>query len=248
MNTPPTAYHDVELQIALNPDSPHRVLPETEDAEAVLDIGCGAGQTLVAIGNHKRRVGVDIDVDALRSGLRTTVTSGICVAAAEGERLPFADGIFDFVYSRVALPYMDIPVALAEMHRVLRPRGRLWLTLHTIDIPAAQFRRGNFKGRIYAAYTVLNGLWFHVSGRTFHFLRGLCESIQTERGMRIALSRAGFSTIEFRRTTQHFAVTAQRLMPPAVDARTIPLPTDASSAPHAPVQAKGHRRPPLGNP
>jgi ubiquinone/menaquinone biosynthesis C-methylase UbiE len=146
----------------------------------------------------------------LRFGLSGTRTSGIRVAAAKGEHLPFADRTFDFVYSRVALPYMNIPAALAEMHRVLRPGGRLWLTLHTIDIPAAQFRRGNLKGKIYAAYTVLNGLWFHVSGRTFRFLRGLCESIQTERGMRIALSRAGFSNIEFRRTTHHFTVTAAR--------------------------------------
>ena len=96
------------------------------------------------------------------------------------------------------------------MHRVLRPRGRLWLTLHTIDIPATQFRRGNLKGRIYALYTILNGAWFHISGRTFPFVRGLCESIQTERGMRVALGRAGFSKIEFCQTSRHFAVTAER--------------------------------------
>jgi SAM-dependent methyltransferase len=210
MNTSPVAYHDDEWQIARNTSSPQHVVPETAHAEAVLDIGCGAGQTLVAIGNHKRRVGVDIDVQALRFGLSATVTSGIRVAAATGERLPFADRTFDFVYSRVALPYMNIPPALAEMHRVLQPGGRLWLTLHTIDIPAAQFRRGNLKGRIYAAYTILNGLWFHVSGRTFPLRRGLCESIQTERGMRIALTRAGFSSIAFRRSAHHFIVTAGR--------------------------------------
>lgn len=210
MNASPVAYHDDELQIALDIANPHRVVPPTDNAESVLDIGCGTGQTLMAIGNHKRRVGVDVDVEALRFGLSGTMTSGIRVAAAQGERLPFADRTFDFVYSRVALPYMNIPAALAEMHRVLRPSGRLWLTLHTIDIPAAQFRRGNLKGKIYAAYTVLNGLWFHFSGRTFRFLQGLCESIQTERGMRIALSRAGFSKIEFRRTTHHFTVTAER--------------------------------------
>jgi ubiquinone/menaquinone biosynthesis C-methylase UbiE len=248
MNTSPVAYHHDELRIALSSANPQRGVPETEDAEAVLDIGCGAGQTLMAIGNHQRRVGVDIDIDALRFGLSATMTSGIQVAAAKGECLPFPDGTFDFVYSRVALPYMDIPAALAEMRRVLRPRGRLWLTLHTIDIPAAQFRRGNLKGRIYAVYTVLNGLWFHVSGRTFHFLRGLCESIQTERGMRIALSRAGFSTIEFRRTTHHFAVTAQRLMPPAVDAFTIPVPADTSPEPHAPANTNAHRLPAVRNP
>jgi ubiquinone/menaquinone biosynthesis C-methylase UbiE len=210
MNASPIGYHDDELKIALDAGNPQRVVPEMGDAESVLDIGCGAGQTLVAIGNHKRRVGVDIDVQALRGGLSLTVANGIRLAAARGEHLPFGDRTFDFVYSRVALPYMSIPAALAEMHRVLRPRGRLWLTLHTIDIPAAQFRRGSLKGRIYAAYTVLNGVWFHVSGRTFRFLRGRCESIQTERGMRIALSRAGFVDVEFRRTTHHFTVTAHR--------------------------------------
>ena len=210
MKASAAAYHDDERLIALDPGSPRHVLPDTGHAESVLDIGCGAGQTLLAIGNHKRRIGVDIDVEALRCGWPGTAGSGIRVAAARGEYLPFGDHTFDFAYSRVALPYMDIPAALAEMHRVLRPNGRLWLTLHTIEIPAAQFRRGNLKGKIYAAYIVLNGLWFHLSGRTFHFVRGLCESIQTERGMRIALSRAGFSSIEFRRTMYHFTVTAER--------------------------------------
>jgi len=210
MITSPVAYHDNELRIALDGANPLRAVPDTRNAESVLDIGCGAGQTLAAIGNHKRRVGVDVDLDALQFGSAGTATSGIHLAAAKGERLPFADGTFDFVYSRVALPYMHIPAALAEMHRVLRPGGRLWLTLHTIAIPSAQFRRGNLKGRIYAAYTVLNGLCFHVSGRTIPFLSGLCESIQTERGMRIALSRANFSHLEFHQTTHHFTVTAVR--------------------------------------
>ena len=96
------------------------------------------------------------------------------------------------------------------MHRVLRPDGRLWLALHSVAIPAAQFRRGNLKGRVYAAYTIINGLWFHVSGRTFRLKRGMCESIQTKRGMRVALSRAGFSNIAFQRTEYHFTVTATR--------------------------------------
>jgi ubiquinone/menaquinone biosynthesis C-methylase UbiE len=103
---------------------------------------------------------------------------------------------------------MDIPPALAEMRRVLRPGGRLWLALHPIAIPAGQFRRGNVKGKIHALYTIVNGAWFHLTGRTFGLRRGTCESVQTERGMRVALGRAGFSRVEFRRTPQHFVVTA----------------------------------------
>jgi SAM-dependent methyltransferase len=209
MDGSPGKYHADEFRIALDPTNALHIMPDTGHAESVLDVGCGAGQTLVALGRNQRRVGVDVDIEALKFGSRLTAGERIRVVAARGEHLPFADGAFDFVYSRVALPYMNIPAALSEMHRVLRPHGRLWLALHTIDIPAAQFRRGNLKGRIYALYTILNGLWFHVSGRTFGIVRGLCESIQTERGMRIALARAGFFNTEFRRAT-HFTVTAER--------------------------------------
>ena len=105
---------------------------------------------------------------------------------------------------------MHIPTALAEIHRVLRPGGNLWLTLHPISIPAEQFARGNIKGKIYASYIILNGFWLHLTGRTVRFVRGLCESFQTGRGIRIALSRAGFTDIELKKTPNHFVVTARR--------------------------------------
>lgn len=210
MNTSSIAYHEGELRVALDAANPQRLVPEPGDAASILDIGCGAGQTLVALGAGRRSVGVDIDVDALRVAARGPLGEPLRVAAAQGERLPFADGAFDYVYSRVALPYMDIGSALGEMHRVLRPGGRLWLALHPIAIPAAQFRRGNLKGKIYALYTMLNGAWFHFTGRIFRLPGGICESIQTERGMTIALSRAGFTSIGFHRTSVHFTVTAER--------------------------------------
>ena len=210
MNTSSIAYHEEELRVALDRSNRQRLMPDPRDARSILDIGCGAAQTIVALGLGGRSVGVDVDVDALQFAARRVPDGPLRVAAAQGERLPFGDQAFDYVYSRVALPYMDIPSAVSEMHRVLRPGGRLWLTLHSIEIPAAQFRRGNLKGRIYAAYTVVNGAWFHLTGRTFRLTDRICESIQTERGMRIALSRAGFSGVEFRRTPHHFIVTAER--------------------------------------
>jgi SAM-dependent methyltransferase len=210
MNTSSIAYHEGELRVALDAANPQRLVPEPGDAASILDIGCGAGQTIVALGAGRRSVGVDIDVDALRVAARGPLGEPLRVAAAQGERLPFADGAFDYVYSRVALPYMDIGSAVAEMYRVLRPGGRLWLALHPIAIPAAQFRRGNLKGKIYALYTMLNGAWFHFTGKTFRLPGGICESIQTERGMTLALSRAGFTRIRFHRTSVHFTVTAER--------------------------------------
>lgn len=202
-------YHEQELRIALDPANPKRLVPDTGSATSVLDIGCGAGQTLIALPPGKRCIGVDIDEEAIRLGASWPAAANIRFAAARGERLPFRDGSFDFVYSRVALPYMHVLTALAEMRRVLRPGGRIWLTLHPISIPTAQFRRGNLKGKIYAAYIVLNGLTLHFTGRTFHFVNGRCESFQTRRGITIALQRAGFSAVEFHSTGDHFIVTAK---------------------------------------
>ena len=210
MNTSSLAYHRDELQVALDAANPQRLVPDPGSAQAILDIGCGAGQTIIALDAGRRSIGVDIDLGALRVAASGAMGEPLRVAGARGEQLPFHDGVFDYVYSRVALPYMDIPRALAEMRRVLRPAGRLWLALHPIAIPAEQFRRGNLKGKIYATYTMLNGAWFHVTGRTFRLTPRVCESIQTERGMRVALGRAGFSRIAFRRTPQHFIVTAER--------------------------------------
>ena len=210
MSTSSLAYHRGELEVALDAANPRRLVPDVGAARSILDIGCGAGQTIIALGAGQRSTGVDVDLGALAFAANGAMGEPLRVARARGEQLPFRDGAFDYVYSRVALPYMDIPAALSEMHRVLRPGGRLWLALHSLPIPAAQFRRGNFKGKVYAAYIVLNGLWFHLTGRTFALRAGHCESIQTERGMRLALGRAGFSRVAFQRTPQHFIVTAER--------------------------------------
>jgi SAM-dependent methyltransferase len=49
------------------------------------------------------------------------------VAQAGAERLPFADASFDFVLCGHAIFYF--PAAAAEFHRVLRPEGRIGLSI-----------------------------------------------------------------------------------------------------------------------
>lgn len=209
-STSSLAYHQGELRVALDAGNPHRLIPDPGPARSVLDIGCGAGQTIIALGAGAHSVGIDVDLGALRFAANGAMGEALRVAGARGEQLPFTSGAFDFVYSRVAIPYMDIPRALAEMHRVLKPGGRLWLALHGLAIPAEQFHRGNLKGKLHALYTVVNGAWFHATGRTLGLGARGVESIQTERGMRVALARAGFSRVAFSRTPQHFIVTAER--------------------------------------
>ena len=90
---------------------------------AVIDVGCGGGVTAVALAERGWTVtGVDISEDQLR----VARGRGIHAVRADAAALPFGDGAFDAAVSvGTHTDFDDFPAALAEIARVLRPRGRL---------------------------------------------------------------------------------------------------------------------------
>jgi SAM-dependent methyltransferase len=157
-----------------------------------------------------------VDVDEAALALGRPRWPALRLTAARGEALPFPDGTFDLVFSRVALPYMDIPVALREFARVLRPRGELWLLLHPARLVARQLadaaRARAWRGMAYQLYALANGLGFHLAGATRPFPVGShgTESWQSVRGMRLALRRAAFTDVVATRRGRAFALSATR--------------------------------------
>lgn len=174
-------------------------------------MGCGDGATLRALHSPSGTfaVGVDLNSEGLKAAKALTPYAHF--VCASGEQLPFRDRSFDSIISGVALPYMDIPRALAELRRVLKPSGGLWASLHSFRMVRRHWLRSlralDLKDVIYRTYVLLNGVVFHFSGKVFRFaLRpARCESFQTRRGMRIALRRAGFTEEE---TVKFFVTTA----------------------------------------
>jgi len=217
-------YHLRELQIALDPTHPAHSLPKVNPGEKVLDIGCGAGQTLIAACPYRvsgeggwcatcRRNdcptwghGIDVDEQALKLGSQWT--RRMILRLGDACHLPYGDAEFDLVVSRVALVYTDLPRSVREMRRVLRPGGRIWLTMYPFYMVTRQCRGRNWKGLLYLAYVALNGVYFHFTLRTFA-LAGKRESWQTESAMRRLLQRAGFQDIRMDRSDRCFLVTAQ---------------------------------------
>jgi ubiquinone/menaquinone biosynthesis C-methylase UbiE len=183
------------------------------ECRSVLDVGCGAGQTLIALdlADTVHAYGVDVDCGALQLG--RTLTQQVSFACAAGESLPFRVESFDFVVVRVALPYMQIPTALAEIRRVLRPRGRLWLVLHPVSMIVRELlshlRAFNLKAVARRLYVLSNGLAFHCLGRLIRLPLNppLCESFQTASGIRRALR--GFDEVQITRAP-FFVVTARK--------------------------------------
>ena len=93
----------------------------------VADLGCGPGHhTRLLRERGLRATGFDLSYEMLTS----VGTPG--VVQADMLALPIADGSVDGVWSAAALlhiPRPVVPVALGEFARVLRPGGRLMLTV-----------------------------------------------------------------------------------------------------------------------
>jgi len=108
---------------------------------------------------------------------------------------------------------MNIQETIAEVHRCLAPGGRLSLSLHPAGFTLAELIHNAFPrpiAMLYRLYVLANGSVFHCTGRTITFLGRKTESFQTERGMRIALERAGFIDLSFRHPEATFLVEATK--------------------------------------
>lgn len=80
-----------------------------------------------------RLTGLDISPDMIDIARRNAAEYGLTERAeyvrGSGTSLPFADGAFDGVFSNGSLhEWADVPGTLAQMHRVLKPGGRLFLS------------------------------------------------------------------------------------------------------------------------
>ena len=97
----------------------------------VLDAACGVGYgSALLAANAASVTAVDLSVDALAVGAQTYAHPAVRYAAARVESLPFPDASFDVVASFETIEHITEPAAaLAEFARVLRPGGRIFLSV-----------------------------------------------------------------------------------------------------------------------
>jgi ubiquinone/menaquinone biosynthesis C-methylase UbiE len=213
---PDITYHIKELQIASNPLDAHHVMPEFLDTDqAILDIGCGIGQTFVASTRRhaKLLVGLDINLKCLNYGHRQF--DYIAYINGNAECLPFQAGSFDLLISRVSLPYTNIHQSLSEANRVLKNNGKVWFTLHPFSMTLKHLIRSmrnlEVKDVIYRCYVLVNGSIFHFFGKQFPFIfKKRYESFQTDTAMYRAMQQAGFKDIFVERKGGQFICTGRK--------------------------------------
>ena len=104
-------------------------------SESLLDIGTGPGDfptRLRSSGHRGRVVGIDSSPGMLAKA--KSAGADIEFIQADAQSLPFPDNTFDIVTARHMLYHVaDIPLALAEARRILKPGGRFLAVTNISD-------------------------------------------------------------------------------------------------------------------
>jgi len=115
----------------------------------VADLGCGPGRYLSEIG------GPVVGVDATAAMLDLAGAKGHPLVRGDLEALPFADGVLAGAFachSYLHLPKARMGDALTEAFRVLRPGGRLLVTLIEGSYEGHERPGDDFGGRFFACW------------------------------------------------------------------------------------------------
>ncbi|WP_279243564.1 class I SAM-dependent methyltransferase [Candidatus Litorirhabdus singularis] len=128
---------DDQMSLMLRPLGAEAIaLAAPDTGEAVLDIGCGCGDTTlelaVAVGATGRVVGVDISApmlvtaNAKRAQLPAELDGNCSFELADASSHDFTPAVFDLLFSRFGVMFFADPAtAFANMRGALKPGGRL---------------------------------------------------------------------------------------------------------------------------
>ncbi len=102
----------------------------------ILDIGCGSGKQCFSFYRHLKGqaniTGGDVSADLLAQARQEAGKNKLPIDFIElnfNQRFPQPDSTFDLVSCCFAIYYAeDVPFTIREMHRVLKPGGRLFTT------------------------------------------------------------------------------------------------------------------------
>lgn len=121
-----------------------RALADLPTRGRVLELGCGAGRMIGALGRARpglARVGIDVSRIALDHAARVCPDLEIRHQADPGGPLPAGDGEFDAALVLDVLEHVDDPArVLGELRRVLKPGGMLHVHVPCEGDPRALWR------------------------------------------------------------------------------------------------------------
>ena len=161
----------------------------------VLDLATGSGDLMEAVRKacpDARVIGADFCLPMLGEAKKRGLPG---LVAADGMRLPFADGVFDALTVGFGLRNMaSWPDAVAEMARVLRPGGRL--VVLDFSLPRGLLNRP-YRFYLHKVLPRLAG-WLTGERDAYEYLGGSIERFPSGPAMEALLTGQGFSTARTR--------------------------------------------------
>lgn len=126
--------------------------------DAVLDVGCGAGQTVLQLADLVAPGGTVTGVDLAPRLLdvarrRAAGRADVNFVEGDAQTLALGDGSFDGVFSRFGvMAFADPVAAFANFRRLLKPTGRLafvcWRALHENELDWLPLRAAGLEERL----------------------------------------------------------------------------------------------------
>ncbi len=115
-----------------------RALLSRPGTERILDLGCANGWNMSRFAQYGRR---SIGLDTVAERVQLALMHGPAMVAS-GLQIPAADHTFDVVYIQHVLHHIgNVELALAEVRRVLKPGGTLFLIETIEDNPLIRWGR-----------------------------------------------------------------------------------------------------------
>jgi len=170
----------------------------------VLDVACGTGDLTIELakGSAAKVLGTDFCRPMLAVAKEKQdhhATVGLTYLESDAMRLPFSDSTFDALTIAFGLRNLsDVPTGLAELHRVLKPAGRLVILEFSSPVVPGFRQVFNF----YFA-RVLPRIGGVVSGSrgAYEYLPDSVSKFPDQRTLAQLMGAKGFSNVTFKNLT-----------------------------------------------
>ncbi len=161
----------------------------------VLDVGCGTGDLSIAI--FEKTAAQVVGMDFCRPMLELAARKASHLQFIEGDalQLPFADASFDAVTIAFALRNLaSTEQGLAELHRVLKPRG--WLAILEFSKPVIPGVR-QLVALYYWRLLPWIGGWLSGSRSAYKYLPDSISRFADQQMLAAMMRAAAFAEVEF---------------------------------------------------